>query len=141
MAGGVTLTGLDELMRFLSDAPTVIRAEARTVVEEETRGAASDIKARLGVKTGTLRKRVKTVFPASGVLVGQVLSTAPHSHLYEFGTQRRQTKRYGNRAQAVNRGRMPADKVTPEVARARRARMHRRLKEIVERHGFTVTEV
>lgn len=130
----VQISGFNELVQALQDAPSDIREQGMVIIREETEGAAVEIAAKYHRKTGTLAKRVKTLFPSTTLLVGIVQSTAPHSHLYEFGTRDRKN------AAGANRGRMPADKVTPEIAQKRRERMTRRLKEMLVRLGFTLSQ-
>lgn len=132
----VQLTGFDELIQELTNAPRDIRDDGMVIVKEETEGAAIEIAAEYArhSKTGNLAKRVKTSYPAESVLIGIVQSTSPHSHLYEFGTRQRQT------ASGANRGRMPEHKVTPVIAQKRRDRMFRRLREMLIRRGFVISE-
>ena len=129
----VQFDGLDELIQQLTDAPQHIRDEGMVIVREETEGAAAEIVAALPRKTGTLAKRVKTSYPSSTLLVGLVQSTAPHAHLYEFGTKQRSTKA------GANRGISGPHKTTPQIAQKRRERMYRRLREMVTRMGFQVS--
>lgn len=135
MSGGVKVEGLDDLMRQLTDLPKDIRERGMEIVREETEGAAVEIAQAYPQKTGTLAARVKTTYPSSAALIGVALSTAPHSHLFEFGTKKpRQTKR------GANRGVMPAEKITPAIAERRRDRMFRRLKDMLVTFGLTVSE-
>lgn len=130
----VILDGFDELMRELTNAPKEIRDEGFEILREETEGARSEIAIEYGrrSKTGTLAARVETFYPAESALIGIVRSTAPHSHLVEFGTKARQTSK------GANRGAMGADKVTPPIAQRRRERMYRRQKDMLERRGFVI---
>jgi hypothetical protein len=133
----VVLQGFDELVRALMDSPKEIRKQGFEIVKEETEGAAIEIAQAYPVQSGTLARRVQTLYPAEAALIGIVRSTAPHAHLYEFGTQARQTKN------GAHRGRMPAhkgqsQKITPIIADRRRVRMVRRLSEMLERLGFVV---
>jgi len=132
MRGGVVLNGFDELRHALVTMPHEIREEAMDVVRDETEGAAIEMMQAYAAKSGTLRSRVKTSYPVSGALIGIALSTAPHSHLYEFGTRQRQTRG------GANRGAMPEHSTTPRIAQRRRERMARRLVELVRRFGFQV---
>lgn len=134
MSASVKWTGLDELIQQLTDAPTEIRREGLEIVKEETEGAAIELVQRYPRKTGTLANRVRTYYPSSTILLGKVLSTAPHSHLFHWGTKARKN------ARGANRGAMPAASPDPlvPIAQRRRARMFRRLAEMLERHGFTV---
>lgn len=134
MGAMVKLEGFDELVKQLTNAPKEIRAEAMEIVREETEGAAVDIAAGYPEgPTGNLRRRVKTSYPSSQIIVGIAQSTAPHSHLYEFGTQVRKTD------SGANRGSTRPHPVTVPVARKRRARIFRRLVDLVTRRGFEVT--
>jgi hypothetical protein len=130
---GLRLDGLEALIRQLSDEPDAVRADGMVIVREETEGAAADIIQAYPAKTGNLRSRVRTYYPSTTLLVGVVRSAAPHSHLYEFGTVQRKN-RYG-----ANRGRMPADKVTPVIAQRRRERMVHRMADMMRRRGYQVT--
>jgi hypothetical protein len=132
MSGGVRLEGFDALRHALITAPIQIRHEGMDIVRDETEGAAIEMSQAYARKTGTLAARVKTSYPVSGALIGIAQSTAPHSHLYEFGTKARRT------AGGANRGTMPARPTTPAIAQRRRERMARRLIEMVKRFGFQV---
>lgn len=135
MSGRVQVTGLDELMKAMHDAPVEIRTEAMSIVRDETESAATEIKQEYVRKTGTLAARVATSYPSSTTLVGIVRSAAPHSHIYEFGTKQRRTK------SGANRGVMPANEVTPVVATRHRRRMYDRLIAMLRGIGlFEVTE-
>lgn len=137
MSVKLTLDGFDELIGELTRAPQEMRAEGMGIVREETEGAAAEIRNQYHTKTGTLAKRVETEYPSTQVLVGIVRSRAPHAHLYEFGTQKRQTN------SGANRGTMPAalPAVTVPIARRRRLRMIRRLADMLTRKGFEVSGV
>jgi hypothetical protein len=130
----IKLEGMNELIRALHDAPEQIRDEAMVIVRDETEGAAVEMAQSYPSKTGRLRASVKTSYPSSTLLIGIAQATAPHSHLFEFGTRRRAT------SGGANRGVMPAEKSTPAIAQRRRERMTRRLIELLERRGFQVTE-
>jgi hypothetical protein len=134
LSGGVRVTGLDELMRDLTNAPAEIRAEAMDVVRDTTEGMAAAVRTSYAAhrRTGTLLGRIKTSYPASGALIGKVLSTAPHSHLFEWGTKERQTRR------GANRGRMPANSEFDDLAQTWRERMTTRLMALVANRGFLV---
>ena len=133
MSAGVRWTGMTELQRALRDAPLTIRAEAMQIVRHATQATAADITTRYAVgSTGNLRRGVRTEYPGPEVLIGVVRSTAPHAHIWEFGTKRRQNRR------GANRGRMPARPTTPGVARRRRAQMFTSLIALVQRLGFEV---
>lgn len=136
----VVIDGLDELLQELTNAPKEIRQEAFGILREETEGARSEIATEYSrrSKSGTLASRVETYYPAESALIGIVRSTAPHSHLIEFGTKQRFTKRYGNKRQAVNRGAVEGDKVTPKIAQRHRDQLYRRLADMLERRGYVL---
>ena len=125
-------TGLDAFLRDVHAIPQTLQREGFVIVREETEGAAAEIVQQYPRKTGALQRRVKTTYPSSTILVGLVLSASPHSHLYEFGTKKR------TNAAGANRGVMPATPVTVPIARRRRARMSRRLVDLLRANGFEV---
>lgn len=136
MSAKVRLDGMDALVRELTAAPDDIRREAFDIVKEETIGAEQELIAALPTKSGTLRARVRSSFPSSTFIVGILQSASPHSHLWHWGTKTRQT------ASGANRGAMPAadpDPLVP-IARKRRARMFRRLADMMRRRGYQVVE-
>lgn len=128
------MDGLDALIRTLTEAPEAIREEGMAIVRETTEGAASEMAHRYTVQTGTLQRRVRTSYPSSRILVGIAQSTAPHAHLYEFGTRARRT------ASGANRGVMPAASpaVVVPIAQRWRARMYARLAAMLRDRGFVV---
>lgn len=138
MSGRIELKGLQELSTFFATAADDIREDGMAVVRETTEAAAGEVRrtypeqSHTATGTGTLARRVRTMYPASSVLAGVVLSTAPHSHLYEFGTRRRQTSR------GANRGVMPKRAVTVPIAERYRASMVDKLKAVIRRFGFVV---
>lgn len=134
MSARVQWSGLDEFLREFGSIPETLNSEGMTIVREETEGAAVEIAQAYPRKTGTLSRRVRTVYPSATVLVGIVQSRAPHAHLFEFGTTARKT------FTGANRGRMPkaTPPITVPIARRRRARMARRMVEMLRRVGFQV---
>jgi hypothetical protein len=132
MKGGVVLSGLDELRHELTHAPEEIRREAMDILKECTEGAASDMAHRY---PGSLGRSVRTSYPASAALVGIAQNTAPHSHLYEFGTKARRT------AKGANRGVMPAASpaIVVPIAQSWRERMVTRIMAMLASRGFLVT--
>jgi hypothetical protein len=133
MSARIQWDGLNDLIRDLTNAPRDIRDEGLTIIREETEGAANEISQQYARKTGTLAARVTTEYPSSTILIGIVKSRAPHSHLYEFGTKKRETNA------GANRGTMPEKEVTVPIARRRRSRMYRRLGDMLRAKGFEVT--
>jgi hypothetical protein len=125
-------SGLNDFLREFGAIPEQLREEGMQIIREETEGAAQEIAQQYPRVTGNLQRRVKVEFPSSTILVGIVRSGSPHSHLYEFGTKQRRTDA------GANRGVMPAKAVTVPIARRRRARMARRMVELLRRKGFQV---
>lgn len=135
MSARVQITGLSELIHAITSAPEEIREEARGIIRDTTEAAARDIAQGYPEKTGRLRRRVKTAYPSSDIVVGIVQSSAPHSHLYEWGTAQRKTD------SGANRGRMPEKNVTPPIARRHRDAMFGRLAAMLRRRGWVVDGV
>ncbi len=127
----VRWTGLTEFLREFGSIPQALHSEGMDIIRDETEGAAVEISQQYARKTGTLAKRVKTSYPSSSILVGIAQSTAPHAHLYEFTHKNRQ-RRDGSRTTFKGRN------VTVPIARRRRARMARRMVELLRRKGFNV---
>ena len=134
MSARVQWDGLQEFLRKIDGIPVELKADGMVILREETEGAAVEIAQAYPRVTGTLARRVRTFYPSSTFLVGIVRSVAPHAHLFEWGTKSRKTRK------GWNRGRMPAatPDVTPRIARRRRARMARRLIDMLRAKGFQV---
>jgi hypothetical protein len=130
----VDLAGFEALIEELRNAPKEIRDEAMEIVRDTTEAAATEIRSAYPKVTGNLASRIRTSYPASGILAGIVMSTAPHSHLYEWGTRQRMT------ASGANRGKMPRPKqdVTPPIAIRHRRRMYERLIDMLRAKGFQI---
>jgi len=135
MSARITMTGFDELIQTLTDAPQDIRTEAMGIIREETEGAAVEMSQRFGFKTGKLRRSVKTSYPSSTILLGLAQATAPHAHLNAFGTQDRKNRAGANRGHGE-----PLNPGIVEIGKRRRARMFRRFRELLVRRGFQVGE-
>lgn len=132
MSVSVQWSGLDAFLKDLHAIPRDLQRDGFAIVREETEGAAAEIAQHYPKKTGALQRRVKTQFPSSTILIGLVISGAPHAQFYEFGTKKR------TNAAGANRGAMPATPVTVPIARQRRARMSRRLVDLLRHNGFEV---
>lgn len=132
MSVKVTFKGLDDFLREFGSIPQQLTQQGMEIIREETEGAAVEIAQGYARKTGRLARAVKTFYPSSTILIGKVLSRAPHSHLYEFGTKLRRT--HGG----ANRGVMPEKAVSVPIARRRRARMARRLIDLLKTMGFQI---
>jgi phage gpG-like protein len=128
----------------MTNLPKELNAEGFAIVQENTEGAASEIRLKYPGKhsiprhgtwpqqttSGNLRDRVKTSYPSSTILIGTVKSTAPHAGLYEFGTQTRHTD------SGATRGASPPHPVTVPTARKYRRKMETELIAMVQRHGL-----
>jgi Bacteriophage HK97-gp10, putative tail-component len=134
---GVTLFGLGEFRDALKRLPLELQQEARAEIVRTTESAAAELRAVYPAVTGNLRRGVKThIRETRGETEGEVRSTAPHAHLWEFGTVNRKTEK------GWNRGRMPANITRGLIAiRMRRQRaLSLALKRIIERGGdFRIT--
>jgi hypothetical protein len=129
---GVALFGLGDLRDALKRLPLELQQEARGEILRTTASAAAELRAVYPAVTGNLRRGVKTQFrDRKGETTGTVLSTAPHAHLWEFGTVNRKTEK------GWNRGRSPSNITRGLIAiRMRRQRALRQtLRAILERGG------
>jgi HK97 gp10 family phage protein len=136
MSARVLLEGLDELRDELQRLPADLNREARDQVIATAQATAAELRAAYPEKTGNLRRGVKvTIEETPTSTIAKVISSAPHAHLWEFGTENRKTQKLWKR------GRMPAkfDQGLVGIAIRRRLRMERLLVAIVEHHHFQVT--
>lgn len=101
MAGGITWEGLPELVAKIEGLPAKLTDEASTITFEAAKQAADDIRAIYPEHTGNLRRGVRVSRRTQGGHRAEavVRSTAPHAHLYEYGTA---VRSFG----AQDRGRM-----------------------------------
>lgn len=128
--------GVEDLRAALKQLPDELADEARGEIIRTTRAAANELRAIYPAVTGNLRRGVKTkIREQRGETTGVVESTAPHAHLWEYGTVNRKTEK------GWNRGRMPAQYTRGLVAIALRHQrtLVRLLQAIVERAGFKLT--
>lgn len=84
----LVLSGFDELERELAALPVKLRDEADPILLRYARQAEAEVTAAYPFVTGALIAGVKIVERvARGVAALYTLATtAPHAHLYEFGT-------------------------------------------------------
>jgi hypothetical protein len=130
-------TGLDELYAALRKLPADLAAEAVDLVDNTVEvTAASLIQSYPRGDTGNLRGGVKhSVTPSQFGVSGEVKSTSPHAHFWEFGTQNRKTSKGWNRGKLkdqYNRGLVG-------IAIRERAKLNKQLVELVRKAGFEVT--
>jgi hypothetical protein len=130
-------TGLDELRSALMKLPEEFGHEGAEMIDDTTEvTAASLIQSYPLGDTGNLRKGVKhTVTRDRFGAVGQVKSTSPHSHLWEWGTQSRQTRKGWKRGKAPSH---KPDGLVP-IAQRERRKLNIKLLELVRRAGFEIS--
>lgn len=138
----VTITGMDELRRFLRDLPREMDDEASTIIREAAQVTADRAKAAYPRgDTGNLRRGVRVFHDAGsrgamGIgarpITSYVRNSAPHSHLFEFGSQLR---RHSN---GKSVGAMPARPTLIPIAARARSQMFARLIRMVQGKGFQV---
>lgn len=105
MAARFEWKGLRELQVWMEQLPAAVKGEARHIVQDTANGAAVRIRSNYSahVHTGRLRDSVRVSMAESRHrITGTVKTSAPHAHLFEFGTAARQT------SQGWKRGIMPA---------------------------------
>lgn len=146
MSNNRLILNLDELRRELRDLPRELVDEGGAIVRRAADQAADAIRLayplgppgrrRKGVPIipGNLRKgvRVKHESTAFGT-VSTVRSTAQHAHLYEYGTQTRQT------SLGYDRGAMPARPTFVPIAIRVRHQMYEELIGLLQKQGLQVT--
>lgn len=136
--GRVEITGLYELRHFFAVANDEMRAEAKVIVHDVTERAVDEMRATYPVgPTGNLRGRVRALYPQTGELVGVAIAQAPHAHLWEFGTKKRQTKAGANRGRMWGKTPKPAQVAVPIATRLRTEMFHR-LVDVIRKFGFEV---
>lgn len=102
MAGrAVTWEGLTEFVAKFEGLGSALTEEANAITFEAAKQAADDIRNIYPEHTGNLRRGVRVTrrYPGGFRAEATVRSTAPHAHLYEYGTAQRS---FG----AQDRGRM-----------------------------------
>ena len=117
MSVSLRFDGMAELRAALRNLPADLAAEGVEIIMARGEEATAEIIAEYPTWTGNLRKGVKLTrrpSPFGGVAI--VKSSAPHAHLFEYGTQARHNS-FG-----ANRGFMPAGNIfAPIMMRVRRA--------------------
>lgn len=136
---GVRLTfeGMDDFRQGLRHLPAELAAKAGQVVQATARQVHDEVQANYPRgKTGNLKSGVRVTLEGSAIFArGIVKSTAPHAHLFEYGTTRRQTRSGANRG-VMPKG-QPDELVGIRASRARK-RMVEQLIAIVQEAGFIV---
>ena len=121
--------GLDRLRQQLSTIPGELADDAVPIIQAAAEQAAEKIKQAYPAVDGDLRRGVKVRgLRREGAAVSiAVVSTAPHAHLFEYGTVRR------SNLKGANRGTMPARPVVSSVAPRVRRTMDQELIDMLER--------
>jgi hypothetical protein len=90
MSAKLELRGFDDLVRDLAALPVTLQHGADPILLRHARASAARVQGAYPIVTGALRAGVKIVErTARGVATLYTLvSSAPHAHLYEFGTAR-----------------------------------------------------
>lgn len=131
------IDGLDELKEALRQLPAELAAEAADAIDNTVEvTAASLVQSYPRGDTGNLRNGVKhSVIRSDFGAVGEVKSTSPHAHLWEFGTQNRTTR------QGWNRGKLEAqyNRGLVGISLRERKKLNEQLIGIVRKAGFVVT--
>jgi len=121
--------GLTSFRAQLSAMPGALADAAVPILQSTADQAAETIRQQYPVVTGNLRRGVKVRgLKREGAAVSIVVaSTAPHAHLYEYGTVLRANLK------GSNRGTMPAKPVISAVAPRFRRAMDGELIDMLER--------
>lgn len=129
MAQGLHFDGMAELQDFFDTLPDNLTDKADEIVistAERAKSRAHDEYA--GGETGNLRKGLRVRKKRDGhVVSATVINASPHSHLYESGSEMRQT------SAGASRGRMPARAVIRKIAPQERREMREELLDMVEK--------
>lgn len=138
MKAGFAWHGLAEFRALLRQLPADVRGEADHLVQEAANTAGVRIRTNYGLHrhTGNLQASVRVTHrPTRYGLRSTVRTTAPHAHLFEYGTGARQT------SQGAYRGVMPPapplHAFHPVVAQEQRI-LYARLADVLRRHGLQV---
>jgi hypothetical protein len=137
MAVKVTLDGFAEFSQALGALPVTLADQARADVDAAAAATKTETIAGYPDRTGRMRAGVITVEDTSraAVYAVEVRSTAPTAHLWEYGTQNRQTQK------GWNRGAEPAhrDQSVISIAYTHGPAMQTQLAALVTGAGFLVT--
>jgi Bacteriophage HK97-gp10, putative tail-component len=137
MSGKWTWDGLDEFKAQLRNLPADLADDAGPIVLEAAEVAQAEAERTYPERTGNLKNglRIDKITVGRFGAAVRLVNRSPHAHLFENGTQTRQT------AIGANRGAMPAGHVQiPAAIRARRD-MYDNLKDLIAAHplGLTVS--
>jgi hypothetical protein len=128
------LDGLKELRDALRRLPSELTSEASGIVAGAAQDAAQEIASQYPHVSGNLKRGLRVTHNTSGFGTESIVkNSSPHSHLYEYGTETRQT------GLGYNRGRMPGRPTFIPAVRRKRHAMYQQLKRLLERMGLKVT--
>lgn len=132
--------GLREFETELRQMPDRLADQCEDPVGDATAAAAAQlIQAYPEGDTGNLRKGVRTrIKRTPGTVTGEVRSTSPHSHLWEYGTVNRETRRGWQRGRMKSAKERSLERLGSIAARTRRA-MNTRIEDFLRRAGFELS--
>lgn len=129
--------GMAELRAELRNLPAELTAEASGIVDGAADSAAGEIRAAYEEHrvSGNLARGVRVTRQDAGKWAAGAIvkSTAPHSHLFEYGSQARHTDI------GANRGSMPPRPTFVPIVMRKRREMYGKLKAMLVRHGLQVS--
>lgn len=135
----ITTTGVSELQAALKRLSIEVQEKAEKEIEATARATAAELKGVYPVgDTGNLRRGVR-VKPVKGAreITWRTVSTAPHAHLWEYGTVNRTT------AAGWNRGMVSREKNRRRgliaIGGRRRRLLEKTLQAVVDRETGKVT--
>lgn len=140
MSVTVRWSGLEDFRLLLRQIPARLVGEAVHIVDNYTDATANQLLLNYPIgDTGNLRKGVKTDkhHDGSGIF-NEVRSTSPHAHLYEFGTENRETEKGWKRGR-VKPSRDKGRETLIGIAIRNRRRMETDLVAMMTRSGFKVS--
>lgn len=148
MAVNGEFSGMAEMIAALKALPEALQREAEGVVVAAAEQTANEVRSaylkanKSYFQHGRVRENAGNL--VAGVVVrrskgesgrrlrAQVKSSAPHAHLYEYGTVSRHLQSNG-----ANRGTMPATPTVVPIAQRNRSRMVAALTDVVKRSKVT----
>lgn len=134
MTATVQWIGLDEFKHELQQIPDDLATDGGGIVSDIANVAEYQVRASYPFRSGRLQRGVNLQENINRLTARDVLrSLAPHSHLYERGTGRRQNGR------GANRGVMPATPTVVPIAMRLRQQMWAQLIALVRGKGFEVS--
>lgn len=137
MPNRFNIQGLEELKADLRKLPVNLAYEAGHIVEDSAQSAATEIRDGYGRhrRTGKMQDGVSVTHKADRLGATAVVKSGDRDALvFEVGSQARHT-RIG-----ANRGSMPPGHVFFPAVRKWKRRMYAGFKDMLEKHGFTVTD-